>query len=785
MKNRAILFSTIAFTALSGCSGDGSIIIPGNGGGDDTDAENRQLRTIDNSQEFYSALREGLLRQSSDVYRGFAESDASLENIAFGAADAGATDGASVPTVADSNTADSSGSSTGTGGGGDTLDVTTTNVQEEGVDEQDRMKSDGEHLYVLKNIDYYGGWFFPAIDAIAVDGGGGTGAAADATAATTVELEILPASRVADLTILPPSTDFKPTLRILSLQPSAPDATAITDLKLDLGGRSADGLYLYNSGDQKNVIVTSTGYANYWGAWNDSYAFNGAQSIVSKINVSQPSSPSVASSFKIDGQIISSRRIDNHLFVATRYYPYLRGINQYEMTSEEYRTAVENFDLASALPQYTDLSSGATNDLIDPKGCFVATQPSQQDWYYTPDIVSLAVIDLDSMQLTDSECFLGSSETLYATPNSVFLATTRWGYSNFDTDVGFADVGTTDVGVTTSEDQAIVPESDPRTDTDIHQFAINGSQLTYSGSGTVSGHLGWNPTRKPFRMSEKDGFLRVATFADRQDDSVSPINLTVLDIQGDGQLQRIAQLPNPNRPKHIGKPGEQLYASRFLGNKAYLVTFRQTDPLYVVDLSNPADPKLAGELEIEGYSDYLHPIGEDYLLGIGRDAVATSDEFGGGGLIQGVKLSLFNVSDAQNPTEVQSMVIGERGTESGALQNHRAITVQAANANRPTRVTFGINVHGNASPRENGNPSGWYRWNYTGLHGFEVRTGADARIEQRGVMIVNSASNQTGDEYWSSGEDRSVIVGDSVYYVHGSDVYSANWFGMDQLVGPR
>jgi len=663
------------------------------------------------------------------------------------------------------------------------LDVTTTNVQEEGVDEQDRMKSDGEHLYVLKNNDYYGGWFFPVIDAIAVDGGDGTGATADATAATTVELEILPASRVADSTILPPSTDFKPTLRILSLQPSAPDATAITDLKLDLGGRSADGLYLYNAGDQKNVVVTSTGYANYWGGWNDSYAFNGAQSIVSKINVSQPSSPSVASSFKIDGQIISSRRIGNHLFVATRYYPYLRGINRYEMTSEEYQTAVENFDLASALPQYTDLSSGATNDLIDPKGCFVATQPSQQDWYYTPDIVSLAVIDLDSMQLTDSECFLGSSETLYATPNSVFLATTRWGYSSSEFEGTATDTG----GITTDDEIATGPARDPRTDTDIHQFAINGSQLNYSGSGTVSGHLGWNPTRKPFRMSEKDGFLRVATFADQQNESVSPINLTVLDVQGDGQLQRIAQLPNPNHPQHIGKPGEQLYASRFLGDKAYLVTFRQTDPLYVVDLSNPADPKLAGELEIEGYSDYLHPIGEDYLLGIGRDAVATTDElgFGGGGLIQGVKLSLFNVSDAQNPTEVQSMVIGERGTQSGALQNHRAITVQAGNSNRPTRVTFGINVHGNAIPREIGDPWAWYRWNYTGLHGFEVITGTDARIEQRGVMIVNSASNQTGSDYWSSGEDRSVIVGDSVYYVHGSDVYAANWFGMDQFVGPR
>jgi len=96
MKNRAVLFSTIAFTALSGCSGDGSIIIPGNGGGDDTGAENRQLRTIDNSQEFYTALREGLLRQNSDVHRGFTDAGTTEQSIAFGGTDAGATAGATV-----------------------------------------------------------------------------------------------------------------------------------------------------------------------------------------------------------------------------------------------------------------------------------------------------------------------------------------------------------------------------------------------------------------------------------------------------------------------------------------------------------------------------------------------------------------------------------------------------------------------------------------------------------------------------------------------------------------
>lgn len=767
MKQISVLAGLVSLALISGCSdstdpdgdvgGSGPI---GSVGGDD-----RRLRQFDNSEAFYSALRDGLVNQAS----GFASGNDALALESqtaptvgagdAGAADAGSSDGGSGGSFAEADTAANSTD----GSGRDS--VTTTNVQEIGVDEADRVKSDGEYLYVLNSQydDVY-------ITTDAIEPGNAATTAVEPAAQT---ISVANSSIAVDSGGIAPQPNISTTVRILSMQNEAPDATAVTDLKVDLGNTYATGMYLYKSADKSNLILTSSGFNNYWSQWNDSFAFSGAQSIVAKLDVSTPEQTAVEKTFAIDGQIISSRRIDNRLFIASRFYPAIQGADPYGMTEEQYRDVVNNADLSELLPKYRSLDDNQEKDLIDPAGCFVAAKP-ESDVYYSPDIVTLSVIDLNTMELADSECFLGATETLYATTNAVYLATTRWDYS------ALPQIDRDDAVATT----AFV---DPRVDTDIHQFLINGAELEYSGSGVVSGHLGWNPLRKPFRMSERNGYLRVATFANQQNESVSPINVTVLSVNGSGALTTVAELPNDNRPAHIGKPGEQLYASRFLGDRAYLVTFRQTDPLYVVDFSNHEDPKLAGELEIEGYSDYLQPIGQDYLLGIGKDAAPAPDGWGDGfgALAQGVKLSLFDVSDPSNPTEVQSMVIGERGTEAIALQNHRAITIQRGGDNEPTRVAFGIDVAGLADPRPISDATLWYPWNFSGLHGFEVNTGAAAGIVKQGVMVVNSASNPTGFGYGYYGDDRSVFVGDSVYYIHGRSVYAANWNDLSNYTGPR
>jgi len=759
MIQKTLIATFVSLVMLSGCSDSGNAGSPtdssndnGEGqsdsGGTNTgnngdgsgvqQANNRSLDTLDNSEAFFDALREGLVQQSANYNNDVAFTQVAAIESADSADDSGAaagsSDAASGPPLPD--------------------DVTTTNVQEAGVDEQDRVKSDGKFLYVLQNT--YSSF-------------GATDDATDFPADGDI-------SQPTDSTMLVPEQNVTATLRILSMQNEAPDAQPLTEFSLNLGNGYVDGMYLYKSDSGTNVFVSSSSYAGYHGGWNDSYAYSQSVSTITNLNVTDPLQTTIENSLRIQGQIISSRRIGKHLYFASRYYPFVQGADPYNMSPEEYQQVVENADLSESLPKITTLNPGFDTgeevDLVNPAACFVAAKPESADHYYTPDIISLAVIDLDTLELKDSECFLGSTETLYATPESIFLATTRWDYSNQQ-------------GIPVDNNDVVSSEefSDPRVDTDIHRFAIDGNQLNYSGSGVVSGHLGWNPLRKPFRMSEKDGYLRVATFSATQNESVSPILVSVLDISGTDSLTKIAELPNPNYPEHIGKPGEQLYASRFLGDRAYLVTFRQTDPLYVVDFENHQDPKLAGELEIEGFSDYLQPIGEDYLLGIGRDAVPVGgNEFGA---VQGVKLSLFNVADANNPTEVQSMVIGEAGTQAAALFNHRAITVQRATDLHPTRVAFGIDVAGLAEPRPVTDASAWYPWNYTGLHGFDINVGDNAGIEQRGAMVVNSASNPAYSEFGYYGDDRSVIVNDSVYYIYGSSVFTANWNDLSNFTGPR
>ena len=111
--------------------------------------------------------------------------------------------------------------------------------------------------------------------------------------------------------------------------------------------------------------------------------------------------------------------------------------------------------------------------------------------------------------------------------------------------------------------------------------------------------------------------------------------------------------------------GERIYAVRFIGDVGYVVTFRETDPLYTVDLADPDHPRVMGELKIPGYSAYLHPVGEDLLLGVGQEA--TDD-----GRVRGLQLSLFDVSDLARPTRVQKLRLGGRFSSSEAEWDHHA-----------------------------------------------------------------------------------------------------------------
>ncbi len=193
-----------------------------------------------------------------------------------------------------------------------------------------------------------------------------------------------------------------------------------------------------------------------------------------------------------------------------------------------------------------------------------------------------------------------------------------------------------------------------RQKTFIHRFSLDKTAIDYEGKGEVKGNL-----LNQFSLDEHNNYLRVATtFYLYGGRSTSYNNVYVLDAELNlvGSLERVA-------------PDERIYSTRFIGDRLYMVTFRQVDPFFVIDLAQPTNPQILGALKIPGFSDYLHPYDENHLIGVGKD---TEENQFGGVQTAGLKLALFDVSDVHNPKQRAKYIIGGQGTQSEALQDHKA-----------------------------------------------------------------------------------------------------------------
>jgi uncharacterized secreted protein with C-terminal beta-propeller domain len=248
------------------------------------------------------------------------------------------------------------------------------------------------------------------------------------------------------------------------------------------------------------------------------------------------------------------------------------------------------------------------------------------------DMVSVLTIDLvRGLPAVDADALMTRAETVYASRGGLYVATRRW------LPPRRIEVGRPPPGLTTA----------------IHRFDTSDpGRTTYQSSGEVRGFL-----LSQWALSEHAGHLRVAS-TDTPDwwggggDGASRV--TVLGERG----RRLAEV---GRVGGLGR-GERIFAVRFIGDVGYVVTFRQVDPLYTISLGDPANPRVLGELKLLGYSAYLHPIGDDLLLGIGQDATAE-------GRVQGTQLSVFDVSDPRAPRRLHQRTLGR---SSEVEWDHRA-----------------------------------------------------------------------------------------------------------------
>ncbi len=349
--------------------------------------------------------------------------------------------------------------------------------------------------------------------------------------------------------------------------------------------------------------------------------------------------------------------------------------------------------------------------------------------YYNYVYYTISSFSLRSGSDIKSQTFLaGYSTTLYVSMDNIYLA--------YQKQIPYARI---QAPRTLVGDSGTIQESQVE-GTVIHRFAINKGNIDYKATGDVPGHL-----LNQFSMDEYRGNLRVATTVEGygRDRSYMYNNVYILDpyLDTKGSLEYIA-------------PDERIYSTRFIGERLYMVTFKRIDPFFVIDLSDPARPFILGKLKLPGYSDYLHPYDNNHIIGIGKET--ESNEWGGVST-GGLKLALFDVTDVNNPRLLDKAEIGDSGTDSPALQDHRAFLFDRGKdllvipVREVTRTPAGSDVKYGYRPGV---------WNGVYVYGLTPDTG----FVLKGT--VTHGDNQDYG-YWNSPQSvrRSLYIGDVLYTV--------------------
>lgn len=479
-------------------------------------------------------------------------------------------------------------------GSSETPDVTGTNLQEDGVDEDDLIKNDGAHSYAIVG------------------------------------------DKVRIVRVWP----FENFGEVSSISPP---------------GRPL-GLFIH----EKRLIVLSQ---NVTSNSLTPFTNDDEKIFVEVFDVNDAANPVRHGLTEYSGALVSSRMTGSslHIVIAGKYEPVELDYGSEEdiyadcsgdsaelpqsfveavkNIRERNLEVIENINVAAALP-----GGGDVNDE------FCSTVYSSD---LSPGVDTLTIVTddvADDAGAIGSSTIIGNGGTVYASQNGIYVAAPY-------------NLSAEEAGQNGQMSDATV----------IHRFTLDGGPH-YFGSNAVAGHLMDNSyvgsryssrfSMAQFAMSEHKGMLRVATTIGHvvRGDSSTESQVAVLDAGSPG-MEAVGGV------KDMGK-GERIYAVRFAGERGYVVTFKKVDPLYVLDLSDPRGAKVAGELKTPGFSTYLHPIGEGRLVGLGFNA----DDQGDFAWTQGLKLSMFDVSDAANPAEVGTELIGARGSYSDAVEEHHAFT---------------------------------------------------------------------------------------------------------------
>ena len=345
--------------------------------------------------------------------------------------------------------------------------------------------------------------------------------------------------------------------------------------------------------------------------------------------------PRVLASYRIDGGFVDARQVGATARVVIRSYPRLvfpyveKGTDANRTTDN--KKIIDKAGLDEWLPRIETTTGGSTTRAT--VNCDAVARPAT---YTGTNMLTVLTFDLAANSLGDGRptTIVADGDTVYSNGPSLYVASDqRWrAMPMFGRDVAVDGV-----------------RERPEARTEIYKFETSGTERPrFVAGGSVPGYL-----INQYALSELDGKLRVAAtsgepWADPGTRWTSQSGIYVLE-QSRNRLREIGKVEG------LGK-GERIYAVRFVGTLGYVVTFRQTDPLYTVDVSDPTKPRVRGELKITGYSAYLHPAGGDKLIGIGQEAT-------GEGRVTGTQVSLFSIADADKPTRLARYYLSGANSE--------------------------------------------------------------------------------------------------------------------------
>jgi inhibitor of cysteine peptidase len=414
----------------------------------------------------------------------------------------------------------------------------TTNIQVEGADEADIVKTDGKYIYVATNNDFY--------------------------------------------------SASQNNVYILKADPQDPRVIA----KIALGNSTyVAGLFL--SQDSSKLVVLGSQYQFY--AYEEAarsedvmiYPYSSSvNTFLSVYDVSEKAIPVLARNLTLSGSYFNSRMIGNYVYAVVSQPTYFVNNDVF-------------------LPQVYE---NAKSSEIEPTSIYYADAVEQTYFTFTT-FIGLNIMD-DAQEPTNMTVMMGGTSNMYVSLNNIYVTYPTW--------------------------------SEQTQYTSIYRVRVNGSILSDEiTKGNVLGDV-----LNQYSMDEYNGYFRLATTSQKNQTQQNNVYVLDMNLTITGKLENLAK-------------EERIYSARFMGDKCYLVTFRQVDPFFVLDMSNPEEPKVAGELKIPGYSSYLHPYDENYVIGLGKED-------------SNVKLSLFDVSNVNAPTEVAKYIVEGDYTDSEALQEPKA-----------------------------------------------------------------------------------------------------------------